>query len=258
MDGCPRALTILPGRIPAGLLSLVYPTSPGCCLCGGRPASVGSGGSSLLGFLRRSLCEFCLAEHLVMKWPPCRRCGRPSPGRGGVCGFCWQASPPYDRARAVGFYHGGLRDALLRLKYGGERHLARPLGALLAWRLAAELPAPDALVPVPLHPRRRRARGFNQSLALAEAVSSFIPVPVLPRALVRARPTAVQAGLDRAARGSNVAGAFAVPEPWDITGMSLLLIDDIYTTGATVSACAEALLTSGARRVDVLVVAYSL
>ncbi len=245
-------------RATEGLAALVFPRYRGCALCGAPPACRRTDDPGLYGVLRRHLCEFCLRDLLVPRWSPCERCGRPGRGQDGLCGACWQASPPYGRARAVGFYYGALREALLRFKYGRQVHLAEPLGALLAWRLATEFDAPDAVVPVPLHPRKLRARGFNQSLLLARAVCRFLPLANLAGALVRARDTAVQAGLDREARAFNVASAFAVPEPWVVTGRSLVLIDDIYTTGATVSACAEVLLESGARRVDVLVVAYAL
>jgi ComF family protein len=117
----------------------------------------------------------------------------------------------------------------------------------------------DVLVPVPLHPKRLRKRGFNQSLLLAREFSQRKGAPgvplVLPRALVRARSTATQAGLSLSEREANIKGAFVVVSPGKIKGMRLLLVDDVLTTGATARACARALMDAGALRVDVLTLA---
>jgi ComF family protein len=145
-----------------------------------------------------------------------------------------------------------LAAAVRALKYQARRPLARTLGTLLA----REYPfAPDAvLVPVPLHPRRLRERGFNQSLLLARALGRARRLVVARRALVRIRATVAQPGLTRAEREENLRGAFAVRTAEAIRDHAVVLVDDVLTTGATANACAAALLAAGATRVDVYTV----
>jgi ComF family protein len=142
--------------------------------------------------------------------------------------------------------------AVQRLKYRGRRVLADALGALLASRYPF---APDALlVPVPLHVARLRERGFNQALLLARALARCRGLSVAAQALARRRTTRAQPGLAAAERRANVQGAFTVPRPQVVSGRSVVLIDDVLTSGATADACATALLAAGAVRVDVYTV----
>jgi ComF family protein len=144
-----------------------------------------------------------------------------------------------------------------RFKYGDRLDLAPMMGGWMA-RAGRDLTADaDALVPVPLHWRRLWARRFNQSAALAHAVSAVSGVPVLLETLKRVRPTAQQVGLDKSERAANVQGAFRVPpeKKAHITARRLILVDDVLTSGATSDACARALLRAGAAHVDVLVFA---
>ena len=156
-------------------------------------------------------------------------------------------------------YEGPLRHAIHRLKYGRSEPLGDALGAFLANRLVADEllvgPRPDAVVPVPIHARRLAKRGFNQAAVLAAPVAELLGVPFLPRAVVRSRKTPPQVGLSPQARRANLAGAFAVPDAAAVAGKTLLLIDDVYTTGTTASACARALKNAGALRVDVATLA---
>jgi ComF family protein len=211
----------------------------------------------------RPFCVACWAELPRLVGPGCATCGTPYPGLGGdlVCGECRQApAPPYAFVRAVAEYRGGMRDAIHALKYGRRAAVGAPLGALLAEVGAARLPGPpaavaDALVPVPLHPTRRRERGFNQAELLADVCAAAWSVPALGGAMRRQRPTPPQAGLDGPARRRNVIGAFTVVRPGEVVGRRLILVDDVLTTGATAGAAARALLDAGARAVGVLVLA---
>jgi ComF family protein len=141
------------------------------------------------------------------------------------------------------------------LKYGQERHLVDLLGGLLQQCLANRPLSVDALVPVPLDAARLRARGYNQAALLAASLGAALGWPVLPDALQRTRPTRPQVGLSPRERRANVRGAFGCPAPSLVQGRRLLLIDDVMTTGATLDACAEALVVAGAARVYGLVVA---
>ncbi len=150
-----------------------------------------------------------------------------------------------------------MREAVHALKFGGKTALANPLGDLMAEAGPAVLPVEvvDCLVPVPLHPTREAERGFNQSMLLARRVSRRWGIPVRPRALRRQRFTRPQTDLDADERRRNVRGAFALSRRAAVDGRHVLLIDDVFTTGATVSECARVLLDAGAATVGVLTVA---
>jgi ComF family protein len=146
---------------------------------------------------------------------------------------------------------------LHELKYRGRRRAARRLAEELLESIAVtRLLTRDAvLVPVPLHPRRRRERGFNQSELLATELARRTGLRVAPAALVRRRDTSPQAGLTAAARRANVAGAFAVRQRARVSGRPVVLVDDVFTTGATARGCARVLREAGASEVRVLTVA---
>lgn len=165
------------------------------------------------------------------------------------------ALPSLDAAEVAFVFAGPLRDAVHVLKYRRIQRMAAPLGTLMAAHLRDHpLPA-DALIPVPLHPRRMAERGFNQSEALARQISRLCGAP-LAAGLVRTRDTEHQARLDARARQQNVRESFAwhypAPPP-----PCVLLIDDVLTTGATLGACAQALRSAGAREVYALALARS-
>lgn len=181
----------------------------------------------------------------------------------GRCALCRSGLRGFDAAYCFGSYEGVLRQLIHLYKYGRIRTLARPL-ADLAMNAFPREERLDAIVPVPLHWRRRWQRGFNQSALLARALSRRTGIPLLD-ALVRARPTAAQAGLSNTGRRQNVAGAFRLRRgadhrfPWSASlptrGRRVLLIDDVMTTGSTAAACATALKRAGAARVVLLTVA---
>lgn len=150
--------------------------------------------------------------------------------------------------RSVSAHVAPLREAIHALKYNGMRVLAEPLGEILAdyWRLAV-LPS-SIVVPVPLHEARLRQRGYNQSLLLAKSFAARVGLPVESRALIRQRNTRCQVELSPAERRINVEGAFRC-HPGALVGECVLLIDDVLTTGATLEACASALLDAGTKEV---------
>jgi ComF family protein len=150
-----------------------------------------------------------------------------------------------------------VREAIHAFKFGGRRGLADPLGDLLAGLGLSALPGagPDLLVPVPLHRRRERERGYNQALLVARRLERAWGVPVAADALVRLTATAPQADLDARARRRNVRGAFGVVRAPAIAGRHIVLVDDVLTTGATASECARILSRAGASAVGVLTIA---
>ena len=168
----------------------------------------------------------------------------------GLCALCRQGLTGYDSAFAFGSYEGVLRELIHLFKYARVRPLAGPFGEMLGRAIPRHLRF-DAVTPVPLHWIKRWRRGFNQSELLAREVARRMGVPVLD-ALCRARPTGSQAGLTRAQRRKNVAGAFTVRRGARVKGLRVLLVDDVLTTGATSGACAAALKRAGATYVSML------
>jgi ComF family protein len=206
------------------------------------------------------LCAQCWSQLSFIEPPYCARLGIPftyDPGPGLLSMEAIAAPPAYERARAAVRYDEIARALVVGFKYGDRLDLARMMGGWMA-RAGRELTADaDALLPVPLHWRRLWARRFNQSAALAGAISEICGVPVMHETLKRVRATPQQVGLSKAQRADNVQGAFRVPgeQKVNIAGKRVVLIDDVLTSGATADTCSRALLRAGAARVDVLVFA---
>jgi ComF family protein len=195
--------------------------------------------------------------------PSCARCGLPFASSraadcaDSLCGLCRLDEPEFDVARSYGLYTGNLRRAILELKFHRREYLANRLGEFLAQACEA-LPEPDpaVVVPVPLHASRRRQRGFNQAELLARGLvrrlrreERFEGLQFAADSLCRTRATLPQVGLSVRARRENVRGVFSVARPERVRNHTFVLVDDVMTTGATLSACAAALKRAGASRV---------
>lgn len=203
------------------------------------------------------VCARCWRAVLPLTPPLCDRCGDPLPSWRSIslplalCPRCRRAGRAVDRARAVGAYDGTLRSIVHAIKYDARRSLARPLGQLMRERGADVLASAACAVPVPLHPSRRRTRGFNQAADLARQLG----VPVVA-ALRRVEATRPQTGLPAAQRHRNVRGAFAVTRAGrTLSGSTVVLVDDVSTTGATLEACARVLKACGVAEVRALTAA---
>jgi ComF family protein len=242
----PSAVTRLLGGFARGVVNLVLPAT---CVACRKP--VGEEGG---------LCASCWPKMGFIERPYCERLGMPFPHDVGgmVLSPAAIAEPPaYARARAVARFGDVARELVHLLKYGDRLDLARPMGRWMARAGVELLSNADALVPVPLHWARLLQRRFNQSAALARAISAVSHVSVADHVLERTRATPPQIGLARKARARNVQGAFKVPKAAriDVKGRRLVLVDDVLTSGATVDTCARTLLRAGAASVDVLVLA---
>jgi competence protein ComFC len=201
------------------------------------------------------ICATCREELPVIRPPVCPRCGRPQ-AAGPVCPGCADMEGEIDGIRAPFLFDGVIRQAVHELKYRNLRSLAPLLAAFLDDYLRTYPLEGDVLVPVPLHPRRLRERGYNQSARLAVALGRLSDRPVREDALVRtgfAPPQVRSSG--EAERRRNVAGAFACPRPEAVRGKRVILIDDVATSGATLNAGAGALKAAGAVSVWGLVLA---
>jgi ComF family protein len=215
---------------------LIYP--PTCVLCG----AAGDGGLDL--------CAGCRTD-LPLLGPCCPRCALPLPAPAtGPCGACLKRPPPFAICRAGFRYEDPLPALIGGLKFRDRFNLIRLLGRLLADELAGLADGrPDVLVPVPLHPRRLRERGYNQSLELARVIGGRLGLPMDAGCCERVRATPPQAALDEKARRRNIRGAFTARA--DLAGRHVAIIDDVVTTGSTVGELARALLRAGCVRVDV-------
>ena len=231
-------------QLAASALDLVFP--PRCASCACMVASPGA------------LCGACFAELSFITAPCCACCGLPFGfhlDEGALCGECIKDMPPFRLARAALQYDDRSRLQVLGLKFHDRTQFVPMMARLMKQAGAECFYGADALVPVPLHFRRLLRRGFNQSALLARALARDTGIRVHYRALVRRKYTPPQAGLTRAQRLDNVRGVFIAHPRAQVRGKVLVLVDDVYTTGATVKACAKALLRAGAIEVRVLTLA---
>lgn len=222
------------------LFDIVFP--PGCVAC-----------DTVLpgpGFF----CEACAGLVERTPSPRCARCGEPGRFDGGACPRCAARAPEFRAAYAPFEHAGALARAIHRFKYEDHPELARPLAHLVVQAAAAQLDAlPGALVPVPLHEARFRERKFDQATLLAVELAKVWRRPLKDAWLTRVRATERQVGLSDSAREANVTGAFSAPP--HVKDQAVVLVDDVFTTGATARAAARALLDAGASGVTVLTVA---
>ena len=207
------------------------------------------------------LCTACARDLPVLAPARCSQCALPATGGLAQCPDCTRHRPSFDRATAVWAYAFPVDTLIRDFKYGHHLYLGRFFADHLAEMLAAEWAAngqgkPDLIVPMPLHPNRLRTRGFNQAAEIARHLARRLNIPCAYDVLVRLHDTPPQAGLHRDARWHNLIGAFGCPCPLDTP--RVLLVDDVLTTGASLSACADTLRQAGATQVDVAVVARTL
>ena len=249
------------------LFTVLFPSD--CRICG----------TPLTNVSRLPVCGSCLEGIHPVQGRLCAVCGErvlsPYAVEGSddalVCPVCRRIQPPFAAAVAYGSYDGGLRELIHLLKYGGVRPAASVLGRMLAEAMArlefasteGSHAAEIVVIPVPLHKAKLRRRGFNQAQLIAQ-VALRSPLMVRSRfrladhVLERQRETHSQIGLTSHQRRENMRGAFAVTRPEEIRGREVLLVDDVYTTGTTVSECARVLRRAGASRVSVATVARTL
>jgi competence protein ComFC len=227
---------------------LVYPSF--CRLCADVLDEAGE----------RIVCRDCLARLVPRRGPSCPVCGRFYEGVGGdhICSRCLERMPAFSVHRSCGTYGGTLKDVILLFKYRKFAPLSRPLAEYAVACLGEDSglwKGADFLVPVPLHSARRRERGFNQSRLLARDLAGLRGMRVLEGCLVKTRNVPPQAGLHAAERENNVKDAYAVRRPRKVADRTLVLVDDVATTGATMRECSRVLIAAGAKDVRALTLA---
>jgi ComF family protein len=232
---------------------------------------LGTGAKTFVALMSPFICANCSGTYLAVESPICSTCGAVFKSREGEdhhCGECLNAPKRFRMARSAGVYDNVLMAAIHCLKYKEKIQLARPLGVLLFmafcryWNMANL----NLIVPVPLHKRKLSSRGFNPSFFLVKewalivkSLNRALPaIPVAVDILVRKRWTESQTGLGRKDRLQNIKNAFDVSDSSKVKRKNILLVDDVYTTGATANECAKVLIRAGAAHVDVLTLARAM
>ena len=205
--------------------------------------------------LAQHLCPACAGQFTAAESPICTSCGIIFKSRQGddhLCGDCIASKKPYRMARAAGVHDQSLMSIMHAYKYDGKVQLAGPLSKLLTavYKRHWQPDVIDRVLPVPLHPARFRKRGFNQAYLMVRSWGDVVRRDILERI----RRTPPQTGLGRKERLKNVKGAFTVKSAAAVKDKHVLLVDDVYTTGATVKECARILKKSGAAQVDILTI----
>ena len=198
----------------------------------------------------RDICDACRSALVPVREPRCLKCGKQLADAGAeYCYDCAHRRHVYDRGAAL-YSYACIRQTIYRFKYGGRREYARFLGRSLAENLGSLIRSwhPDALIPVPLHPQRELQRGYNQAELLALELGKRLEIPVLSGYLVRVKRTRPQKELEGAARQNNLKKAFKIVQD-DVKLNTIVIIDDIYTTGSTIDAAALECRAAGVRRV---------
>ena len=204
------------------------------------------------------LCKDCSKELTFIRPPLCPICGIPLEfGESHICGKCLIKPPFFKAARSCALYQGPLSKSISLFKYEGVTALARPLSLIMIRALSPfiEKANVDLILPVPLHIKRLRQRGFNQALLLARQLGKGLGIPVNGSILKKVKETPPQVGLSQKKRLKNVKGSFKVFSKKEIEDKNILLVDDVFTTGTTVNECSKVLVRAGARGVFVITLA---
>ena len=233
---CVRPLRFPKRALLNFILNLLFPVT--CAVCHAPVQERRWGGA----------CPECWAGLIPLEPPFCPKCGEPAPAIEGLCGICRKGENVFDFARSALLFTNTLREIIHHLKYADRVSLAKPLGDILKECREREPFTGNLVIPVPLHSARERTRGFNQ----AELIAARLGLPTANRLLRRRKPTPSQTGLTRNERKLNLAGAFEVRG--EVSG-TVIVVDDVFTTGSTMNEIARTLKRAGAERVEVLTVA---
>jgi ComF family protein len=239
--------------IKEGLLNFIFPLD--CKICE-KPIRESKG---------YSICEDCFKTIELIERPYCIKCGKPlipsvffKQNREILCLDCKRKKYSFEFSRSTGIYDKVLKKCIHLFKYYGEKKLAKPLGKLMVDYLVKNdefKKRIDLIIPVPLHKNDLRKRGFNQSILLGRVVGNYFSISVGEKVLIKKKLTPFQANLSKKEREKNILRAFLVEKPKEIKGKNILILDDVFTTGATVEECTKELMKARAKNIFVLTLA---
>ena len=223
-------------KLADGLLNVLYPHR--CPVC-----------HHILRNQRGLVCPECLRLVAPIREPFCKKCGRPVSEEQEYCPDCRKRHRSFDEGRGIFLYDRCMQESILLFKYGGRKEYAGFYAGAMVACLDRELTRwqPDLIIPIPMHKRKKRQRGYNQARVVAERLSLLTGIPCYTDILVKIRKTSSQKKLDEGERRKNLRDAFAVTA--NLTGLKILLVDDVFTTGSTMDAAAEVLKSYGAEKV---------
>jgi len=199
------------------------------------------------------ICDNCKNILIPITSHVCEKCGNPIPENSYICDECKNTEWFFDKARAAYIFDDYSKKIVYNLKYYGKKFAAKHISQKLIVPLGS-FESPQLFIPIPLHEKRLKERGFNQSELIANALSELTTIPICTTAIKRAIETETQTGKNKEERKANIVGAFKVTDKSKIINKNIVLIDDVFTTGATANECARVLKKSGAAKVYVLTV----
>lgn len=225
-------------------LDLIYPSKTICYSCG----------KTIKGEEKYSLCQNCYKSLSFISDYNCNKCSVPLRmiEDGPYCESCKNTFYYFDKAIAVVSYQEDIKRLIYRFKYSNHTYLATTMAYMMSDKLEVEGFKIDLIIPIPLYKGKQRERGFNQSDLLSKYISEKINIPINTNTLIRSKNTKVMHKLSKRERQENVKDAFKVVDKWVIKDKSILLVDDIFTTGSTVNICSKLLTESGAKSIIVL------
>ncbi|MFA6860382.1 MAG: ComF family protein [Clostridia bacterium] len=232
-------------KICEKILSEIYPENLKCIFCG----------EDVFG--EDCVCENCKKVLPYNNKRICSRCGTPIHSLASHCSYCKEMPYNFKKARSPFVYAPPISDAIRKLKYSSAKYLAKPLADFLVNEYILDGFSCDIVVPVPLFLKREKERGYNQSFLISEAVALKLGLPIVTDSLVRTKETPTQTLLTRKEREKNLEEAFEVKNKINIKGKTVLLIDDVFTTGATMDYCSLALADAGTKEIFCLTIAHT-
>lgn len=229
------------------ILEWIYP--PKCMIC-----------SKIISLDKpRWICEHCFEILVYIEKPVCIKCGRPMDTEERVCSACAKKKFYFERNYAVYEYDEIMRFLIHKFKYGEHPEFGKGLGMLVAKKYHSDfLKGIDCIVPVPMYRAKEKKRGFNQAVLLSKEISKQTGIPMIKNLLLRTKKTKAQSGLTPKERENNIRDAFAMNPKFSAEGKTFLVVDDIYTTGSTLQACARMLSEAGAKEVFGLTLSISM
>ena len=234
-------------KILKKILNIVYPERLTCVFCG----------NEIFDENKKSTCVDCQKSLPLISGKICNKCGQPLKNMSNYCEMCIGGKHIYTKSRSAFVYEGKVSGAILNFKFHNAKYYCKPFAHYLAQLYQDYKYDCDVVIPVPIHSSRLKERGYNQSELIAKHFCKILSLPLDTTSLVKIKKTKNQAELDFKQRQTNLDGAFKVTDKNQIKGKKVLIVDDVYTTGATIDCCATELFKSGAKQVLALTVAHA-